>query len=258
MASQFIGISEIAPLYYAASVIFGDTSSTGRKVPDEVASAVLPATILGYVAPYAAWFLPRSVMSENSRQNLIALSQFAPVYVSALTAGISTARRWLAARHRTPPAPGSKQEHEEGVRAVRARYSTSEAGTLKKAYAAAFVAQAVPHLIGLGKVLLRTSRPLAAVAGLLRRGLDRGSVPLSPSYALLVLESWDLVLYAGASLAYGLYTVGTLRRKGFVDDGEAKKAAAGVVAGQVLFGPGATHTGLWWWREEVLARMVRL
>lgn len=255
MASQIIGISEIAPLYYAASAVFGDTSSTGRKVPHEVASAVLPATILGYVAPYAAWFLPRSVLSERSRQSLIAWSQFAPVHVSALTAGIAAARRWLAARHRTPPAPGSKEEHEDGVRAVRARYSTSEASTLKKTYAAAFVAQAVPHVIGLGRALLRTSQSLAAAASVLRRGLVPSS---SPSHALLVLESWDLALYAGASLAYGLYTVWTLRRRGFVDDGEARKAAAGVVAGQVLFGPGATHTGLWWWREEVLARMVRL
>lgn len=258
MASQIIGISEIAPLYYAASAVFGDTSSTGRKVPHEVASAVLPATILGYVAPYAAWFLPRSVLSERGRQSLIAWSQFAPVHVSALTAGIAAARRWLAARHRTPPAPGSKEEHEDGVRAVRARYSTSEASTLKKAYAAAFVMQAVPHVIGLGRALLRTSQSLAVAAGVLRRGRGRGLIPSSPSNALLVLESWDLALYAGASLAYGLYTVWTLRRKGFVDDGEAKKAAAGVVAGQVLFGPGATHTGLWWWREEVLARMVRL
>lgn len=255
MASQIFGISEIAPLYYAASMVFGDTSSTGRKVPDEVASAVLPATMLGYVAPYAAWFLPRSVLSERGRQSLVAWSQFAPVYVSALTVGISAARRWLAARHRTPAAPGSRQEHEEGVRTVRARYSTSEAGTLKKAYAAAFVAQAVPHAIGLGCAVLGTTQSLAAaVAGGLRPGL----VSSSPSYALLVLESWDLVLYAGASLAYGLYTVWNLRRKGFVDDGEAKKVAASVIAGQVLFGPGATHTGLWWWREEVLARMVRL
>lgn len=256
MASQIIGISEIAPLYYAASAVFGDTSSTGRKVPDDVASAVLPATILGYAAPYAAWFLPRSVLSEAGRQSLIAWSQFAPVYVSALTVGISAARRWLAARHRAPrPAPGSKEEHEAGVRAVRARYSTSEAGTLKKAYAAAFVAQAVPHAIGLGRALLRTGQSLAAAAGVLRWGLVPSG---SPSRALLVLESWDLALYAGASLAYGLYTVWTLRRKGFVDDGEARKAAAGVVAGQVLFGPGATHTGLWYWREGVLARMVRL
>lgn len=255
MASQIIGISEIAPLYYAASAVFGDTSSTGRKVPDEVASAVLPATMLGYVAPYAAWFLlPRSILSEQGRQSLIAWSQFAPFYVSALTAGISAVQRWRAARHRKPAAPGSVQEHEDGVRAVRARYSTSEAGTLKKAYAAAFVAQAVPHAIGLGRALLRLSQSLAAAAGALRWG----HAPSSPSRALLVLESWDLVLYGGASLAYGLYTVWSLRRKGFVNDGEAKKAAAGVVAGQVLFGPGATHTGLWWWREEVLARMVRL
>ncbi|OTB08964.1 hypothetical protein M426DRAFT_316256 [Hypoxylon sp. CI-4A] len=83
---QVIGAAVIAPIYY---LIYAFTSSgdayhqQGREVPIGYAKALLPAVIIGYLAPTVAlWYVPLS--SLETVQFLTAFWQPTPLYASAL------------------------------------------------------------------------------------------------------------------------------------------------------------------------------
>ncbi|KAH8885604.1 FAD/NAD(P)-binding domain-containing protein [Thozetella sp. PMI_491] len=60
-----------------------------------------------------------------------------------------------------------------------------------------------------------------------------------------------------ASVAiYNFYTVANLRNQGYTTWIETITAFAAIMAGQLSVGPGVTALGLWYWRENVLARLV--
>lgn len=243
---QISGIEKIAPIYYLFAIAAGDTSIANPEVAPGVAEAVLPATILAYIIPGVLMTLIPLTATEVSRstftpQSMVTYAFFlAPVTVPLLTTAISKATRWYSR------SDGSKTEGKDGETSH--YHQTTEASPLKTAYVVSFTIQAAQHIYTLARAFIVSS------AGQLSLTAAIGNIFLKPTLPGQRFSS--ISLYAGATLAFGLYTVWDLRRRGHATDREASKATLSFISGQVLFGPGATYAGLWWWREAVLDSAV--
>lgn len=249
---QISGIERIAPIYYLLSMATWDykSSAEGQSMTPEVAKAVLPATLLGYVLPAALTSLvPLTAtgvsQSQLSIQSSVVYSFFlAPVTVPVLTTLIS---RVLSYVHRKVDLVGQVDKATpEARRSSQSRDSVEALRSLRQAYAVSFAIQAVQHVYTITRNIIQTpggQRSLSAAVGNLL------AYPMVPGH-----KYSGIALYAGATLSFGLYTVWELRRRGMITETDTMRSSIGVLAGQVLFGPGATYAGLWWWREGVLAR----
>lgn len=249
---QIGGIERIAPIYYLFSMAtWGSGPSVeGQNIPPEVAEAVLPATLLGYVLPAALTILVPLTATGVSQshfniQSSVVYSFFlAPVTVPVLTTLISRALWYV---HRKVDLVGQVDKATpEARRSSQNRDSVDVLRSLRLAYAVSFAIQAVQHIYTIARNVIQTPggqrSPSAAVGSLLTHPMVPGQ-----KYS-------SLALYADATLSFGLYTVLDLRRRGMATKTDARRLSIGVLAGQVLFGPGATYAGLWWWREGVLAK----
>lgn len=251
-AVQISGIERIAPIYYLLSIATWDfqSSAEGQNIPPEVAKAVLPATLLGYVLPAALTSLvPLTAtgvsQSHFSIQSSVVYSFFlAPVTVPVLTTLIS---RVLSYLHRKFDLVGQVDKATpEARRSSQSRDSVDALRSLRQAYAVAFAIQAVQHICTITRNIIQTpggQRSLSDAVGSLL------TYPMVPGH-----KYSSIALYADATLSFGLYTVCDLRRRGTITKTDTMRSSIGVLAGQVLFGPGATYAGLWWWREGVLAK----
>jgi hypothetical protein len=78
---QTLGFCTIAPLYFLThSSASSDLQHSNMPLPRHRAATILPALILGYVVPTVGMFLPSSIISPETRQALIALWQFFPLW----------------------------------------------------------------------------------------------------------------------------------------------------------------------------------
>lgn len=223
-----------------------------RKMPPEVAQAVLPATLVGYVLPAALISLVPLTATGVSRSTFNVQSSIifaflsAPVTVSLLTMLVSRVMQF--AHRKVDPSSEAGEAKDKPSKPPENRSSSDATFSLTKACAVTFAIQAAQHLYTVTCNVIKTPKgrwPLATVfAGL----LTHATVP-GEKYS-------TLALYAGATLSFCLYTVWDLRRRGMVTTTDTRRAAIGIMAGQVLFGPGATYAGLWWWREIVLAKIA--
>ncbi|KAG8166039.1 hypothetical protein KVR01_004591 [Diaporthe batatas] len=250
------GIERVAPIYYLYSMATWNSAnlSDDRMIPSEAAKAVLPATLLCYVLPGALVSLVPltatgvSLSHFNIESSSITAFFVAPLIVPCLTQMVSAVTR-LAKRKagkggpRRKATPGDKMTHQ-----TQAALDVSR--SLRTAYAVSFAMQATQHLYTIVSSLIRAPRGQRSVVAVLSNLLTHQAIPRQ-MYS-------SLALYSAATLGFGLYTVWELRRRGLVSDKDAKKSAAGVIAGQVLFGPGATYAGLWWWRHGVLYKTRQL
>lgn len=226
------------------------SSEDGRMMPPEVAEAILPATLLGYVAPAAliglvpltATGVSRSLLNVQSCVIYAFIS--APVTVPVLTRLISRVRSYF--QPKVEPSNHMDKATTGAAKSSQGRHRLIVLRSLRLAYAVPFAIQAAQHLYTITRSVMRMpggQRSLTAAVGSLLTN------PASPGQ-----KYSSIALYAGATLGFGLYTVWELRRRGIASNTDTSRAAAGVLAGQVLFGPGATYAGLWWWREGVLAK----
>lgn len=253
-AMQIIGIEKIAPIYYLFAIAAGDASAANTDLAPEAAKAVLPATILAYIIPGTLMALVPLTATEVSRsplgpQSLVTYAFFlAPVSVPLLTTAIAKAMRWFSRRDSPRPKARGTEDGNKGL--VKGREETSynhqfsEAPVLKTAYVVSFAIQAAQHIYTLARTFIASSAGQVSLTAAL------GNLFLKPTVPGQRFSS--ISLYAGATLGFGLYTVWDLRRRGLTRNSEATKAALGSVSDQVLFGPGASYAGLWWWREGIL------
>lgn len=251
---QISGIERIAPMYYLLSMATwgSEPSAEGQNMTPKVAKAVLPATLLGYVLPVALTSLVPLTATGVSQshfniQSSVVYSFFlAPVTVPVLTTLIS---RVLSYVHRKVDLVGQVDKATpEARRSSQSGDSVDVLRSLRLAYAVSFAIQAVQHIYTITRNVIQTpggQRSLNAAVGSLL------TYPLVPGQ-----KYSSLALYAGATLGFGLYAVWDLRRRGMVTNTDTRRSTIGVLAGQVLFGPGATYAGLWWWREGVLAKIA--
>lgn len=242
-------------MYYLFSMAKWDSALPAEtlKMPREVAKAVLPATLLGYVIPAALISMVPftatgvSVSFFNIHASVIYAFFSAPVTVPVLTTLISKMIHHLD--HRVGSSRRPDKSAPEARDSYQGRENLEVPASLRLAYTVTFAIQAVQHLYTITRNFIQISggqRSFTTAVGSL---LTHRIVP-GQKYS-------SLALYAGATLGFGLYTVWELRRRGTVSNSDAARSAVLVLAGQVLFGPGATYAGLWWWREGVLAKNDR-
>lgn len=252
---QISGIERIAPIYYLFSIATWDSAPSAecQNMPPGVAKAILPATLLGYLFPAALISLvPLTATGVsgsflNIQTSAIYAFFSAPVTVPVLTTLISKVIHYID--HRVGPSPRAEKSAPEAADSHQSRDNLKVSGSLRLAYAVAFAIQSVQHLYTIARNVIQipeSQRSLTSAVGSL---LTYRVVP-GQKYS-------SLALYAGATLGLGLYTVWELRRRGAASNSDAERSAIMVLAGQVLFGPGATYAGLWWWREGVLAKNDR-
>lgn len=272
---QVFGVERVAPIYCLFSmhpelgdVTTGDCESQQRVDPD-VASAVLPATILGHLLPAALLGVLPMTATEVSRspftlQSVVChLFYLSPLTVAALTMAGARAIKWLRARR---SAPARERHIDDGGEAPRRGLPEGkracETPALKTAYAVAFGLQALKHLSTATWVVRSYHGALSRLPGLslVTGALERlllGNGPRDGAAAAAVVSVEPLVAYRVATAVFGLYTVWDLRRRGYATTGEAARVAVTFYGLQDTCGAGAAYAGLWYWRESVLGRLRR-
>ncbi|KAJ6489681.1 FAD binding domain-containing protein [Mycena vitilis] len=222
IAVQVVGIATVAPLYFLLSVwtsgriIYG--RAVGRPVPLAVAQTILPAAFLGYLVPII--LAATAAVGPSSSSSFASASFWQSTLPVLLAFHAYAAKRLL--EYYTPPDAFDM-------------YKNADVGPLRDAYRAAFALAFFAH-----------ANTFYAYYPLLDT--------LHALPALLLQNSRanpDFALFALTTALWSLYSVYELRRTGWATTGQAARAAAAVLAGQVLVGPVATYAGLWFWREGV-------
>lgn len=242
---QLLGVETVAPVYYLVSIILTPETGASRRIDPDVASAVLPATLVGHVVPGILMSVLPLTATEVSRsyftlQSIVChVFYFSPIAVSVLTKGISLAiksLRWFSSKS-DAEAIGVEEKTTKQAQDVEDR---PDLPALKTAYAAAFAYQSIQHILT-GQL----SSPGSLMSSRLTH-LGLAGVSTSP-----------MALYQLSTLTFGLYEAWDLVSRGYVTSREAKWAALSLVAGTYLVGPGAQYAGLWYWRESVINRRRR-
>lgn len=222
----------------------------GETMAPEMAMYILSTTLLDYAIPAA---LVSSIpLTATGVSRSILNFQNAAVFAFALAPAFlpwsAAFRPWLKryVERKSGRSARADKSAPNATDSYQSRDSLKVFCSLRLSYAVIFAVQASQHLYTIARNVIRMPRgqwSLITAAGSL---LANPIVPRN-KYS-------SIALFAGATLGFGLYTVWELRRRGMASNTDATRSAAGVLAGQVLFGPGATYAGLWWWREGVLAR----
>lgn len=260
VATQVFGIATVAPIYYACSLFTGDVPSADKKVDPLAAMAVLPATIIGHVLPSILMSTLPLTATEVSRshftlQSIVCYAFYlSPITVSVLTRGISAGVRWLRRKWHSTSAPVKERTKEQYVQAG------LDLPALQASYSMMLVLQAgqqLPGVIEALRILYDVLEPFSWPdrLALLIMNARPGSIShilgteQEPSFSI----GSSLTLFISSTMAFLLYNVWDLRRRGYITNREAVKTALGLSAAPIA--PGAAYAGMWLWRENVLCRV---
>ena len=215
---QLLGILQVSPVYYLVGIFSGlHLSRPARRIPVEIARAVLPAVLLGHSIPSIFFFLP--VTDINLRQTFIALWQPYPLYCSLLTAGIAA-----AIRHVTAPAKQALVADEKAKdKSPRPKkdldtYEDSDLAPLREAYTSAFALMALAHITVVSFIACRSDLTFADVFGNLPNVFAGDLEPLEATQAIFAFIKCDLLVFIIAQFVYCVYVVVELRGKCLVYD----------------------------------------
>lgn len=242
MAYQLLGIGKIAPLYFLISVYTTTTPvlarTSGRPISPSIAKALVAALCIGFVIPTVLMFVPFPDMTL--RQSLVVLWQPCPVYVGILTWSIGHA---LDSLRKSPPSTFDM-------------YDQKDLAPLQAGYTFVFLNTAVMHIC---TVLYVAATSTFSIANILWTALSLPAAlgPTEPTTALAWFWQNDMLLYFASVIVWCFYSVYEMRRLGYVQTYQAKRAALAVIVGQILVGPGATYAGVSYWRETVIAQQVK-
>lgn len=205
---------------------------SGRTVPLPYARIILPATLLQYLLPTIAMFVPGQ--SITMLQGVIAFWQVAPIIVNIPL--------WFASLSvSSTPALGKSK--------------TADVRHLKILYNTIFVISIISHWITIYKVASSENPDVTFVRVFLP---SRAHWLTSMDEGLLWIFQWDCIIFALVHVIPALTAIYDIQRlvPDIDDDPEGDKLFKGaymVVALTVLGGPGAALAGVWGWREEQLA-----
>ncbi|KAH7304768.1 FAD binding domain protein [Stachybotrys elegans] len=238
------GFARVAPLHAIFTALCTHKFPTGRAIPAEVASSLIPALTLSYLVPAVMSMTPTA--NVGAWQSWVGLSVLAPPMFSLATYAMAAAKRWWSRRPMT---------QQEKLDAEYDRYKQLDLASLKTAYTFAFAIQAAAHI---STMIYCYTQPgvsiydtFFAVPNPLRS--DWGLTSLSAAAATYF--KYNLQTGVVASVVSNLYSIWNMRSIGYITTGEALSTAAKVALGQVLVGPGATWTALWRWRENKLTTL---
>ncbi|KAF4455187.1 hypothetical protein F53441_2425 [Fusarium austroafricanum] len=245
---QLRGVGKIAPLYHLISVLESALTRSQRPItshstPSEVSKSLPISVGLGLVFPSIAFLWPFE--NKYVMQKVVAFWQPFPLYVSALTFGLSTILR----RQQTSSLPAEKhkepvQDRHEGQWILRHAYTTRA------------TAAAVVHLWIMYKISSNPSLTFSGVFGGLS-GLVTAPQDTSVAGSIIGFFQRDMLLNAASVLAHNIYRTLDLRRSGYITTNESVSACLASLVAQPVLGPAAVHIGFLGWREDVLMRTSR-
>lgn len=251
---QVFGIEKVAPVYCLISMYYGpgDLGRDNKRIDPDVARAVLPATLMGYVLPAALMSVLPLTATEVSRSNFTLQSAtchlfyLSPITISALTVGISKAYKWFRGKRNAKTRPVDDPKPGSG----RQNHHKSEVAALKTAYHVVFglqtsatLAIALPLCYKLYNIVRRLP---PSERTKVRDQIIRGMTRFNPR-----------VSFRLTTLSYGLYTIWDMRRLGYTTTRKAIWAAVAFVGVGELCGAGAGYASLWHWREGVRNKLRR-
>lgn len=245
---QVQGIGRIAPLYGILNALQSREDPGGRSVRPAVARALLPALILGYVMPTVMMFAPTS--NTANWQDWMALWQAAPVLFSLFTFIFSFA---LGQWQKLVGPVEKKGDKEAEERRMFERYEDKDVPILKSVYTYAFWTQATVHICVFAYTFFHPHLSFSTLFWNLPNPMEMEWTITDVSILAKVFFQYDMVTALAAIVMFNVYTLFNLRRQGMITTFTALKAVMAVLLGQLLVGPGATWSGLWYWREGIIS-----
>jgi len=243
---QIAGIGRTAPIYAILHAFLSHSLPTGRFIRSEVASVLLPALTLGYWLPTVLMAAP--TLSSHSRQAWAAVWPFAPPFVCIL---VHVLRSTSLFRNHGEMAREDKEERQFD------RYRGQDAPVLKSVYRYTFAMQASTHFAILMYAHHHSIISIKSIMfGLLSFFQSGGNISRVKSRVTISLW-YDMAIAVAVWLLGNLYAIWNLRRLGYIKTRDVHAPVLGIMAGQILVGPGATWVGLWYWREGVLSELKR-
>lgn len=249
---QLYGIGRIAPIYALFHSCLQETAVHYRYVRPEIAKSLVPALTLGYVIPTALMLNPSA--NASTWQDWTFVWQLAPPLVPFLVKAFSTGMRWWKKAGKTLIA---EEKEQEDVKQRFAHYGDDDVNDLKSAYSYASILQASAHIATLAYSCSRPGLSFRKIFCSLPTPFAKNWNSPNHAAEVATLFRYDMALAVGTFAAHNLYSIWQLRRDGYIRTRDAAKAAIAVVFGQLVVGPGATWTGLWHWREGVVAGLIR-
>lgn len=231
-AAQFTGMSLVAPVYFLLSAL-ATTVPVDRPVPLAVARSLGPALGLSFAIPFTLKFTGSCFGSDSGLW-------LPAVLLSPLIAILSfVIGQWENLRH-----PMSDDEKAKNVQ----WYETRDISVLKVTYALVFAIQAAAHV-----ATLASRYPALSTAAIFSEPLESLHL-LSFPETVATAATYDLFWTQLAIVTYNIWAIWVLRSQGYITTATALKAAVTVASGQLTVGTGATWVGLWYWREDLIAR----
>ncbi|MBV35867.1 MAG: hypothetical protein CMP47_10535 [Rickettsiales bacterium] len=238
MFYQTVGGAVIIPLYYLAYLRDSRGSkywsAESRQVPLAYAKALLPALVIGYLVPTILMFFPYSEKNYWTTQGMVALWQPSPWFVNAIL--------WACSSFYA----SSGSEAEDTVAPlVDVKY-------LGSIYSVALIVSAISHVATMSVCLF---------SGDLQHSFSHVFVPGSltndtPLFdALRMIFQVDFWIISAASLVWAYLAVWDLKRIGKTDVSLIQTTAA-ILLGSIVVGPAAAVTGVWYWREHIMAKKI--
>lgn len=237
--AQLFGLGLTLPFYVLA--FFLSSSQTAywmpaeRFVPERFSRSVLPALVLGFLAPSALMITPLVYPGAREYiQQIIAFWQVTPVLASWLAEAIT---RFLPSS-----AAGDKRRPLED-------YAGLDIPHLNRLYGVVFFVAASTHAAVMLAVVwvVRVS-----VAGIFLPHQTVGPVA-SILEGVSIFIKYDLLLTVAATFVWCVINLMEMKRVGLIE-GSTLKRTGWLLAGCAAVGPGAVLVGLWKWRERKTAR----
>lgn len=237
--AQLFGLGLILPFYVLDFFLSSSKAAywmpAERFVPERFSRAVLPALVLGFLAPSALMITPLVYAgAEGYIQQIIAFWQVSPVLASWLAEAIA---RCLA-----PSTAADKRTPLED-------YSGLDIRHLNRLYGVVFFMAASTHAAVMLAVVWVVQ---LSVAGIFLPHQTEGPVA-SILEGVGIFIKYDLLLTVAGTLVWCVINLTEMKRVGLVE-GSTLKRVGWLVAGCAAVGPGATLVGLWKWRERRTAR----
>ncbi|PGH02637.1 hypothetical protein GX51_04520 [Blastomyces parvus] len=240
---QVFGIAIVGPLYYAAYMLASSNTDywwpVSRQVPTSYAAALLPALLLGSLAPT----LLISFHEYSGHRLAEAISLIwkpTPIYVNIALSLLSTLyAKVYPDNSRTPPADKPMPD----------------LPCLNHVYRLVFSVAALTHIFTLYAAL--TPRyPDISIADIFLPHPTYGSQLLSMRetriHTLCLVDFW---VFWAATIVWVVIAVWDMNRVGRAQV-NISVAAGAVMMGTVTVGPGATAAAVWYWREEKMSKVL--
>lgn len=234
---QTVGGAVIVPLHDLCYVFYSQRPSyytTDRAVRLPIAQALVPALVLGFLAPTVMMYIP-GIFTKDQLMIWIAVWQFTPLVVNLLLF-LFTGLTSLGGSMVTSSIPTSKP-------------STKDVPYLTTVYCIGLIASAAAHLFVLYEIF---TTPSLSFASVFIPDIDKARSSMTQGFHYIF--QWDWIIIAVSQLMWAFLNIAQLKMLGVKTPGVAYEILF-TTALVVFLGPGGALAFIWWWRED---RMVEL